>query len=146
MGETMTARPPTLMRCERCKAAISAAEAARLIRHGVPCGICGGTLTLRDGSRRPQTGADQDGAGVRPPSAERRLLEVLREADGRPVQPTALTEAGILDPASAIFELELAGHRIERAYAGASTGKRRFLGYRLRAAKRRAPVSPPARG
>ena len=137
----MTARPPTLMRCERCKAAISAAEAARLIRHGVPCGICGGTLTLHDPRR---TGADDDRDGRRRPSAERRLLGVLREADGQPVQSHALAQAGILDPASAIFELELAGHRIERAYAGAPTGERRFLGYRLRGATHRTAADPPA--
>ena len=43
-----------------------------------------------------------------------------------------LTQAGIDDPANAIFELERAGHCIERAYADASNGRRRFLGYRLR--------------
>jgi hypothetical protein len=50
------------------------------------------------------------------PSAERRLLAVLREAGGQPLAPRALVQAGIEGPASAIFELERAGYRIERAY------------------------------
>ncbi|MGH2840106.1 MAG: hypothetical protein ACRDKY_04690 [Solirubrobacteraceae bacterium] len=64
-------------------------------------------------------------------SPERRLLDVLRGADGRPVGPRALRQAGIEDPGSAIFALEQAGHRIERAYATMSTGRRCLLGYRL---------------
>ena len=97
-----------------------------MIRHGVPCGVCGGTLSLCKGqSRRADTGA-------RPPSTERRLLGVLREADGRPVGLHALAEAGIDDPPNAIYELERAGHRIEREYAELATGRRRLLGYRLR--------------
>ena len=34
---------------ERCRAVISSAEAKSIIRHGVPCGVCGGTLTDGDG-------------------------------------------------------------------------------------------------
>lgn len=128
----MTGHSPVLMRCERCRAVISSAEAKSLIRHGVPCGVCGGTLALcghrRAGAERR---ADGDGNGS-PPSPERRLLGVLRDADGQPVAKQALSEAGIDDPAHTIFELEQAGHRIERAYADASDGRRRFLGYRLR--------------
>ena len=120
---------PTLVRCERCRAVISSAEATDMIRHGVPCGVCGGTLSLCSGhqTRRP----DHDAA---PPSAERRLLGVLREAGGRPVGLHALSEAGIDDPANAIYELERAGHCIEREYTEI-TGRRRLLGYRLRTAR-----------
>jgi hypothetical protein len=129
----MTGHSPMLMRCERCRAVISNAEANRLIRHGVPCGVCGGTLALC-GSRRSGAAAreepERNGNGAA--SAERRLLGVLRDADGEPVAKQTLSAAGIDDPANAIFELEQAGHRIERAYADASDGRRRFLGYRLR--------------
>lgn len=97
-----------------------------MIRHGVPCGVCGGSLSLCNSQPR-QTGAD-----ARPPSPERRLLGLLREAGGRPVGLNALAEAGIDDPANAIYELERAGHRIDRAYADVPAG-RRLLGYRLRA-------------
>ena len=127
----MTRQSPTLMRCERCRAVISTAEAAELLRHGVPCGVCGGTLTLRKTQRRERPAADHDGDGSFRPSAERRLLGVLREAEG-PLGPRALAQAGIEDPANAIFELERAGHRIDRAYTEVAAGKRRFLGYRLR--------------
>ena len=98
-----------------------------MIRHGVPCGVCGGTLSLCDNGNPRR--AD---AGVPPPSPERRLLGVLREAEGRPVGLSAISEAGIEDPANAIYELERAGHRIEREYSDVSTGRRRLLGYRLR--------------
>lgn len=100
-----------------------------MVRHGVPCGVCGGTLSLCDGQPRQTT------AAAAPPSRERRLLGVLREADGRPVGLRAIAEAGIDDPANAIYELERAGHRIERAYAEVATGNRRLLGYRLRGAQ-----------
>lgn len=119
----MPTQSPTLVRCERCRAVISSADATTMIRHGVPCGVCGGTLALCSQS----VGSDPDGPRLSP---ERRLLTVLREADGRPVGPAALAEAGIDDPASAIYELELAGHRIERAYSDNGAG-RRLLGYRL---------------
>lgn len=126
----MTAQSPTLMRCERCRALISTAEATELIRNGVPCGVCGGTLTLCGGQRRKRFGSDS-GNGPRA-SAERRLLDVLRGADGQPVGTRELARAGIEDPANTISELERAGYPIERAFADVSTGQRRFLGYRLR--------------
>jgi hypothetical protein len=125
----MTTQSPTLMRCERCRAVISTAEATELIRPGAPCGVCGGRLTLC-GQRGGRSGGDH-GGGERRPSAERRLLGVLRDAGGRPVGPQALTQAGIEDPANTIYELERAGYRIERAYTDVSAGRRRFLGYRL---------------
>ena len=132
----MTGQSPVLVRCERCRAVISSAEAKRIIRHGVPCGVCGGTLTLcGDRQHTADLRADVAAATTAPvlaPSAERKMLGVLREADGEPVARQALAAAGIDDPAGTIFELEQAGHRIERAYADASDGRRRFLGYRLR--------------
>ena len=124
----MATQSPTLMRCERCRAVISIAEATELLLEGASCGACGGTLTLCGGPRRPRSGAE----GEPRPSAERRLLGVLREADGRPMGPRALAEAGIYDPANALYQLERAGHRIERAYADVTTGQPRFLGYHLR--------------
>ena len=139
----MTGQSPVLVRCERCRAVISSAEAKSIIRHGVPCGVCGGTLALCGNRRRAvDARADEEtnGAWAAPPlapSAERRLLGVLHEADGRPVARQALSAAGIDDPAGTIFELEQAGHRIERAYADASDGRRRFLGYRLRRSAKR---------
>ena len=136
----MTGQSAVLVRCERCRAVISSAEAKSIIRHGVPCGVCGGTLALCGNRRRaaePRADGEANGAAAAPapvhaPSAERKLLGVLREADGKPVARQALSAAGIDDPAGPIFELEQAGHRIERAYADASDGRRRFLGYRLR--------------
>lgn len=122
----MTTQSPTLVQCERCRAVISSAEATDMIRHGVPCGVCGGTLTLCNSHQR------HPAADAPRPSPERRLLGVLRAADGRPVGLDALAEAGIEDPAGAIFELERAGHRVERAYAEVAAGRRRLLGYRLR--------------
>src|SRR4051794_41507590 len=130
----MTLPSLTMLRCDRCRAVISSAEASDMIRHGVPCGVCGGPLA-RGGNGQWRTNADvpaRDDAAMSSASPERRLLGVLREADGEPVAPRMLSQAGIDDPANAIFELEQAGHRIERAYADASNGRRRFLGYRLR--------------
>lgn len=139
----MTRQSPVLVRCERCRAVISSAEAKSIIRHGVPCGVCGGTLALCGNRRRPSDGRaneETNGAVAAPavaPSAERKLLGVLHDADGRPVARQALSAAGIDDPAGTIFELEQAGHRIERAYADSSDGRRRFLGYRLRRSAKR---------
>jgi hypothetical protein len=133
----MTAHSPTLTRCERCKAIISTAQATELVRHGGPCGVCGQTLTLRTGHWRPFSSSDRGAHEVPRPSAERRLLAVLREAGGQPLAPRALVQAGIEDPASAIFELERAGYRIERAYTVESTNRRSFLGYLLRRAAER---------
>ena len=147
----MTAQSPMMMRCERCRAAISTTEATELIRLGVRCGVCGGTLTLCGGGLEHLGGDHGDGSrgdqgdGSRP-SSERRLIGVLREAEGRPVAPQALTQAGIHDPASAIYELECAGYRIERAYGEASIGRRRFLGYRLWQVGQQSSGGHPARG
>jgi len=147
----MTGQSTVLMRCERCRAVISNAEAKSLIRHGVPCGVCGGTLALCGNARShaepagplsasgvPAVG-DGDHGPAPAPSAERRLLCVLRDADGEPVAKHVLADAGFEDPANTIFELEQAGHRIERAYADSSDGRRRFLGYRLRRGAGRQP-------
>jgi hypothetical protein len=138
----MTLPSLTMLRCDRCRAVISSAEASDMIRHGVPCGVCGGPLALgSNGHWRTdaQSPAADDGAASSA-SPERRLLGVLREADGEPVALSRLSQAGIDDPADAIFELEQAGHRIERAYADAPNGRRRFLGYRLRRGLGRQPA------
>lgn len=124
----MTTHSPTLVRCERCRAVISSAEAVDMIRDRVPCGVCGGTLSLSP----PRRAVGHD---VRRPSPERRLLGVLRAAEGRPVALEAINDAGIDDPANAIYELERSGHRIEREYTVLETGRRRLLGYRLRVAR-----------
>ncbi|HVL30634.1 MAG TPA: hypothetical protein VM299_00225 [Solirubrobacteraceae bacterium] len=42
----MTDQPLTMMRCERCRAVLSSADAPALIRAGTPCGVCGGVLAL----------------------------------------------------------------------------------------------------
>jgi hypothetical protein len=138
----MTLPSLTMLRCDRCRAVISSAEASDMIRHGVPCGVCGGPLALGGSGqwRGDPDALSDDGAATASASPERRLLGVLREADGEPVAPRLLTQAGIDDPANAIFELEQAGHRIERAYADASNGRRRFLGYRLRRGYGRQPA------
>ncbi len=129
----MTTQSPTLVRCVRCRAVISSADAADMIRHGVPCGVCGGTLALCNAQQRPaRADADPAGEAAPPPSPERRLLGVLRRAEGQPVELRAIADEGIDDPASAIYELERAGHCIERAYAESGSGRRRLLGYRLR--------------
>jgi hypothetical protein len=36
----------TMMRCERCRAVLSSADAPAMIRAGRPCGVCGGVLAL----------------------------------------------------------------------------------------------------
>jgi hypothetical protein len=76
----MTGQSPVLMRCERCRAVISNAEAKSVVRHGVPCGVCGGTLTLCGNSRNDAgaagpSAAPADGEHDAPhaPSAARRL-------------------------------------------------------------------------
>lgn len=146
----MTTQSATLVRCERCRAVISSADASDMIRHGVPCGVCGGTLSLC-GNRGEAADARADGDAngavrTREPSARRTLLGVLRDADGEPVARQELSAAGIDDPAGTIFELEQAGHRIERAYADSSDGRRRFLGYRLRRGGGRQPGGTAAGG
>lgn len=124
----MALQPLTMMRCERCRAIVSSTEAPTMIRQGTPCGVCGGPLT---GASTPAGKRLYDNTDYAQPP-ERRLLCVLREARGRPVGMRALAGAGIVDPASVIYELERAGHRIERAYEHGTSGWRSFLGYRLR--------------
>ncbi len=60
----MTAPKATLMRCERCRAVISNSEASDMIRHGVPCGVCGGKLTLCSGQRGGAQEVDGNDAGA----------------------------------------------------------------------------------
>lgn len=56
----------TMMRCERCRAVLSNAEAPALIRAGTPCGVCGGVLMLAGGHARVERGAAEDDAGDDP--------------------------------------------------------------------------------
>ena len=60
---------------------------------------------------------------------------MLRAAGGHAVGLPAISDAGIEDPANAIYELERAGHCIEREYVELASGRRRLLGYRLRATR-----------
>lgn len=116
------------MRCQRCKAVITAADASARIRHGLPCPYCGAMLALHGPSPPSSSPTARAKVDVSP---ERRLLTILQQSAARPVGRSALAQAGIHDPAKAIFELERAGYRIERTYAEADDGGRRFVGYRL---------------
>jgi hypothetical protein len=46
----------TMMRCERCRAVLSNAEAPAVIRAGTPCGVCGGVMTLAGSQTRVERG------------------------------------------------------------------------------------------
>lgn len=66
----MTAESLTMMRCERCRAVLSNAEAPALIRAGTPCGVCGGVLVLAGSQSRVERGAPvDDPEGRRTPMA-----------------------------------------------------------------------------
>jgi biotin operon repressor len=67
------------------------------------------------------------------------VLRVLRDAGDRPVSLPELRERGIGNPATVIYELELAGYEIDRVHHHG-----RLLGVRLGAA--RAPRVEPGRG
>jgi hypothetical protein len=56
-GTQVTAESLTMMRCERCRAVLSNAEAPALIRAGTPCGVCGGQLVLA-GTPGPEPTSD----------------------------------------------------------------------------------------
>ncbi len=56
---------------------------------------------------------------------QRRLLDQLRQADGRPIPFAELRAGGVDFPAAVIAELELSGYRIERVREqGRMTGVR----------------------
>lgn len=59
-------------------------------------------------------------------SQQRRVLECLREGDGRPVAFAELRAGGIDFPAAVVSELELNGYVIDRVYA-----QGRLVGVRL---------------
>jgi len=48
----MLAQPLTMLRCERCRAVVSSAEAPMMIREGIPCGVCGGQLAAPQHAER----------------------------------------------------------------------------------------------
>ncbi len=52
----------TMMRCERCRAVVSNAEAPALIEAGTRCGVCGGVLTLAGVRGRPQRADTEESA------------------------------------------------------------------------------------
>ncbi len=69
------------------------------------------------------------------------VLRVLRDAGERPVSLVEMREGGIVNPASAIYELELAGYPIDRVHRHG-----RLLGVRLmESAEPPAPVRRPRR-
>jgi hypothetical protein len=61
----VTAESLTMMRCERCRAVLSNAEAPALIRAGTPCGVCGGVLVLAGSQARVERGEPVDDAETR---------------------------------------------------------------------------------
>ena len=65
------------------------------------------------------------------------VLRVLREAGDRPVSLVELRERGIPNPASVIYELELAGLPIDRVHRHG-----RLLGVRLVQRDEEPPPSP----
>jgi hypothetical protein len=60
----------TMMRCERCRAVVSNAEAPAMIRAGTPCGVCGGVLALARPHGRGS--ALEEGDDAHAPSTPRR--------------------------------------------------------------------------
>lgn len=56
----MASESLTMMRCERCRAVLSNAEAPALIRAGTPCGVCGGVLMLAGTLGRLERGPAAD--------------------------------------------------------------------------------------
>jgi hypothetical protein len=69
----------TMMRCERCRAVLSSAEAPAMIRAGRPCGVCGGVLALARPHVRGAAPAEADPAprATRSTAAPSRRGEVL---------------------------------------------------------------------
>jgi hypothetical protein len=64
----MAVQSLTMMRCERCRAVLSSAEAPAMIRAGRPCGVCGGVLAL---ARPHVRGAAPEEADPAPPPPRR---------------------------------------------------------------------------
>jgi PHP family Zn ribbon phosphoesterase len=64
----------TMMRCERCRAVVSSAEAPAMIRAGTPCGVCGGVLALagQHGRAAALGDGDPEAPSQRTPSTARR--------------------------------------------------------------------------
>jgi hypothetical protein len=59
-----------------------------------------------------------------------RLLEILRSSGGAPIGVDAL-RAGVAMPFQVVYELQLAGHDIQRVYGPSGPQGRALLGYRL---------------
>lgn len=62
---------------------------------------------------------------------QRRLIELLERAGRQPVSLRDIALAGFSSPASAIYELEVAGQQIEHVYVPSGGGHRRLAGFRL---------------
>lgn len=66
------------------------------------------------------------------------------DAGGPPTQRMTFEGRGRPPAANAIYELECAGHRIEREYAQITGGRRSLLGYRLLGAISQVSASQPS--
>jgi hypothetical protein len=51
-----------------------------------------------------------------PRENQNRLLDTFRQAAGKPLRVEDLDAAGVSNPAMTVYELQLNGHTIERAY------------------------------
>ncbi len=61
------------------------------------------------------------------------MLDVLRSTNGTdPIGIAELRSHGIETPAQMVYELQLAGHDIQRTYGPKGSDGRKLLGYRLR--------------
>lgn len=60
-----------------------------------------------------------------------RVLRVFAETAPRPLTIADLRQAGITAPGQALYELELAGHRVTRVYGRDAARRRTMRGYRV---------------
>lgn len=59
------------------------------------------------------------------------LMRAFATASPRPLTIADLRQAGVAMPGQALYELQLAGHRVTRVYGRDADHRRRMLGYRL---------------
>lgn len=87
-------------------------------------------------------------------SDHRRLRDALAEAGRTPLSMRDIERAGIANPATLIYELEIAGEAIEHVYEPGAAGHKRLVGFRLQPsagragpaeARRRPPLLPSLR-
>jgi hypothetical protein len=72
------------------------------------------------------------------------LLALLQHAGDEPLSIATLKLLGIEQPGQTLYELELAGHSIERVYAHRERSGH-LVGVRLRASEHKAPPQPRRR-